>query len=123
MPTRILFSFSCPTTGAVADGVAFVTQGNSADVADLSGFLGVEGVITFAGEQHEEVFVTKIVQVCETKLLIAGASPFGAVDTVSVDQFAVDRFRIFVIRNHSRDIPPETMSQIAAGNLLDESRD
>lgn len=123
VPAGIFFSFAGAAAGAVADGIAFVTQGDSTDVTDLARFLGVEGVITFAGEEHEEVFVTKIVQVCQTKLLVAGAFPFGAVDTVSVDQFAVDRFRIFVIRNHSRDIPPETMSQMAAGNLLDKSGD
>ena len=74
-------------------------------------------------EYGEETVVSQVLQVGSAEAFAAGAGRFGDGNVVFLDQLSVDRCRILVRRDDSRDVPPVAVSQVAAGDLLDEAGD
>ena len=100
-------------------GIAFETDRVSPAIVDL--FLSLERMMAFRHQQQKPVLVTDVLHVRESSGLAGGSLPFGDVDSVFGDEFSIDFGRIFRIWDSTGDVPPIAMSQVADGDLLNES--
>ena len=121
VPARIFFAFSRASAGAVADGITSVAERLFSEAADLAGFELVERMLAFGCQQHEETIVTQVLNVGSPELLISGSPPFADVDVVTFDELFVDRIHALMVRDFSRHVPPITVTQPAACDLLHEA--
>jgi len=106
---------------AVGDGIALETDRVSAAVADLVSLLLLELVVAFGGQQHKPVSVSDVLHVGEAASFAIGFLTLVNVDAVFGDQFLVEESRIFAGLDSAGDVVPVPVSQIADGDLLDQS--
>lgn len=78
-------------------------------------------MLALRGQDCEVLAVANVLQIGSTELLATSASRFRHVDAVFLDELAVDGLGIFVSWDVTGHIEPISVSQVAAGNLLDES--
>ena len=65
--------------------------------------------------------MTDKLEICPARFLTAGSGGFGNGDTVLFDQLSIADRWVFAIRDFAKDVKPVAMSQIGAGDLLNES--
>jgi hypothetical protein len=75
------------------------------------------------GQKHEEMTQAQILDFGGPGALVPGASPFGDVQAIAVDQLGIDGGRIFARRDVARDIKPVAVRDVGDGQLLDEPGD
>ena len=75
----------------------------------------------FEAPNDKPVLVTDVLHVRESSGLAGGSLPFRDVDSIFGDEFPINVSRIFRIRDSTGDVPPVAMSQVADGDLLNES--
>jgi hypothetical protein len=121
VPFGVQLAVPRSASSSVADRIPGILHGHPPHVANPAPLFREESVLPLGRQYDEEPFVADVLEVGLTRFLAPRACWFGYGDPVLRDQLLIHGLRIFPLGNPPGDVEPVTVTQVAAGDLLDEA--
>ena len=118
MPFRVRLARARAAAWAVADGVAGVLDGHSADVTELVLFVDEEAVLAVSCQQNEEAIMANVLQVGLAGLLAPRSSRFRHSNAVLCNQLRINGRRILATGDPAGYVEPVAMPKVTTRDLL-----